>query len=64
MCIKIMVEEKPVNVMQQMVFAVIPILNGYASYKIQKLRLWFLIFVVGGIIFELIQTRVFFGEGY
>ena len=50
--------------MQQMVFAVIPILNGYASYKIQKLRLWFLIFVVGGIIFELIQTRVFFGEGY
>jgi len=59
-----MVEKKPVNVILQMVFAMIPILNFYASYKIQKLRLWFLIFVVGGFIFELVQTRFFFGEGY
>jgi len=41
---------------------VITILNFYASYKIQKLRLWFLIFGVGGTIFQLVQTRFFFGE--
>lgn len=60
----VMVEKRPVNEKLQMVFAVIPILNFYASYKIQKLRLWFLIFGVGGIIFELVQTRFFFGEEY
>ncbi len=54
--------KKPVNVILQMFFVVIPILNLYASYKIQKLRLWFLIFGVGGVIFELVQTRFFFGE--
>ncbi|QLH06016.1 hypothetical protein [Nitrosopumilus ureiphilus] len=59
-----MVGKKPVNVILQMIFAVIPILNFYASYKIQKLRLWFLIFGVGGFIFELVQTRFFFGEEY
>jgi hypothetical protein len=59
-----MVEKRPVNVILQMVFAVIPILNFYASYKIQKLRLWFLIFGVGWVIFELVQTRFFFGEEY
>lgn len=47
-----------------MVFAVIPILDLYASYKIQKLRLWVLIFCVGGFIFELIQVYFFFGDGY
>jgi hypothetical protein len=58
------VDKKPVNVTLQMVFAVIPILNFYASYKIQKLRFWFLIFGVGGLVFELVQTRFFFGEEY
>lgn len=57
-------DKKPVNVILQMVFAVIPILNFYASYKIQKLRLWILIFGAGGVIFELVQTRFFFGEKY
>ena len=47
-----------------MIFAVIPILNCYASYKIQKLKLWLLIFGVGGFIFELVQLFVFFGEEY
>jgi len=53
-----------VNVILQMILAVIPILNCYASYKIQKLRLWLLIFGVGGFIFELVQLFVFFGEEY
>ena len=43
-----MVEKKSVNVILQMIFAVIPILDIYASYKIQKLRWWVLIFWVAG----------------
>lgn len=43
-----MVERKPVNVILQMILAVIPILDIYASYKIQKLRWWILVFWVGG----------------
>jgi len=39
-----MVEKKPVNVNWQMVFVLIPFLDLYASYRIQKLRLWLLIF--------------------
>ncbi len=43
-----MVEKEPVNTIRQMIFAVIPILDIYASYKIQKLRWWILVFWVGG----------------
>jgi len=43
-----MVEKKPVNIILQMIFAVTPILDIYASYKIQKLRWWLLIFWVTG----------------
>ena len=59
-----MVEKKPVNVIIQIVFAVIPILDCYASYKIQKLRLWFLIFWICGIIVGVIHGYALFGEDY
>ncbi len=52
-----MVEKEPVNVVRQMIFAVIPILDIYASYKIQKLRLWLLIFWVVGAIVGLIYSE-------
>ncbi len=42
-----MVEKKSVNVNWQMVFVLIPFLDLYASYRIQKLRLWLLIFGLG-----------------
>lgn len=62
-----MIGKKSVNVKRQMIFAVIPILDLYASYKIQKLRLWVLIFwVVGGIIgwfyYETISSGGFLAE--
>jgi len=50
-------KKKPVNVILQMIFAVIPILDIYASYKIQKLRLWILIFWVAGGIVSLIYSE-------
>ena len=62
-----MIKKEPVNVIMQMIFAVIPILDLYASYKIQKLRLWVLIFwVVGGVISwfysEIIQSGGFLAQ--
>ncbi len=59
-----MVEKKPVNVIIQMVFSVIPILDCYASYKIQKLRLWILILWIAGTIIGIIHGYALFGEEY
>ena len=59
-----MFDKKPVDVNIQIIFAVIPILDIFASYKIQKLRLGLLFFSVGGAIVQIIQFFVFFGEGY
>lgn len=59
-----MIEKEPVNVIRQMIFAVIPILDIYASYKIQKLRLWFLIFWVVGAVVGLIYRELIMSGGY
>ena len=59
-----MVEKEPVNVVRQMIFAVIPILDIYASYKIQKLRLWLLIFWAVGAIVGLIYSETIQSGGY
>ena len=48
-----MVKKEPVNLKHQTIFALIPYLNLYAFYRIQKLRRYFLIGIlgiVGGII--------------
>ncbi len=42
-----MVKQKPVNVNLQTVFVFIPILDLWAFYSVQKLRLALLIFLVG-----------------
>jgi len=55
-----MIEKKPVSVNWQMVFVLIPFLDIYASYRIQKLRLWLLIFLVGfGIVVLLLDYAIF-----
>ena len=59
-----MVEKKPVNVKLQMLFAIIPFLDFYASHKIQKLRLWILIFWICGIIVGVIHGYALFGDEY
>jgi len=59
-----MAEKKPVNVKLQMLFAVIPFLDFYASHKIQKLRLWVLIFWICGTIVGIIHGYALFGEDY
>ena len=58
-----MVEKKPVNVNWQMVFVLIPFLDLYASYRIQKLRLWLLIFGVGFGIAVILLNHAMFGMG-
>ena len=59
-----MVEKKPVSVNWQMVFSVIPCLDLYASYRIQKLRLWLLIFWVAGVAVGLIHDYAIYGEDF
>ena len=59
-----MVEKKPVNVKLQMIFSVIPFLDCYASYKIQRWRLWFFIFWICGTIVGVIHGYALFGEDY
>ncbi len=56
-----MVEKKPVNVKWQMIFVLIPFLDLYASYRIQKLRLWLLIFGVGVGIAVILLNYALFG---
>jgi len=58
------IEKKPVNVKWQMVFSVIPFLDLYASYRIQKLRFWLLIFWVVGTIVGLGYDYAIFGEDF
>ena len=60
----IMIDKKSVNIIMQMIFAIIPILDIFASHRIQKLRLGLLIFWIGGTIVQIIQFFVFFGEGH
>ncbi len=57
-----MVYKKPVDTTLQMIFAVIPVLDIVASYRVQKLRLGLLFFWAGGAIVQFIQFFVFFGE--
>ncbi len=59
-----MLEKKPVSVNWQMVFVLIPFLDLYASYRIQKLRLWLLIFLVGLSIVALLMDYSIFGMNY
>ena len=62
--IRDMVEKKPVNVKLQMIFSVIPFLDLYASYRIQKFRIWVLIFWVAGTIVGIIHTHVVYGADF
>lgn len=59
-----MSEKRHANVILQMVFAAIPVLDIFASYKIQKLGSGLLLFWVGGMIVQIVQFFVFFGEGH
>ena len=56
--------KNPVNVKWQMLFSVIPILDLYASYRIQKLRLWLLIFWVVGSIAGIGYNYAIYGESF
>ena len=57
-------EKKPVNVNWQMVFVFIPFLDLYASYRIQKLRLWILIFLVGFGAAGILMDLAIYGDDY
>jgi len=41
------VERKPYSVTRQMIMVIIPFLDLWAAYRIEKLRYWLLIFLLG-----------------
>ena len=59
-----MVAKKPVSINWQMIFVLIPLLDLYASYRIQKLRFWLLIFLVGNGIIGTLMHYALFGPDF
>jgi len=58
------VERKSYSVKIQMILAIIPIVDLWASYRIMKLRLWLLIMYVGFGILATINDWAIYGDKY
>ena len=59
-----MVDKKSVNVNWQTVFALIPIIDLWAAYRIEKFRLYFFIFWVGSVIVQTFVTYAMLGKAF
>ena len=58
------VERKSYSVKIQMILAIIPIADLWASYRIMKFRLWLLIFWVGFVILAILMDSAIYGDEY
>ncbi len=56
-----MVEKEPVNINWQTLFAIIPVINLWACYRIEKLRLY-LIVIIAILVVEFLITQVTLDE--
>jgi hypothetical protein len=56
------VERKPFSVTRQMIMVIFPILDLWATYRIQKLRWYLLIFLLGFGIFWIAVDWAMYGE--
>ena len=59
-----MVDKKLVNVNWQSLFIIIPIIDLWAAYRVEKFRIYFLIFWVGGTIVQAIVSYAMLGDKY
>ena len=59
-----MAEKKPVSVNWQSLFIIIPIIDLWAAYRVEKFRIYFLIFWVGGTIVQAIVSYAMLGDKY
>ena len=59
-----MVEKRPVNVNWQTLFILIPIVDLWAAYRIEKFRIYFLIFWVCSVIVQTIVLYSILGDRY
>jgi len=49
------VKKEPVSIKRQTIYAIIPILDLYAAYRVQRLR-WYILIQIGyGILYSLVQ---------
>ena len=58
------VERKPYSVTRQMIMVIFPILDLWATYRIQKLRWYLLIFLLGFGIFWTVVDWAMYGENF
>jgi len=58
-----MVEKKTVSVNWQTLFIIIPVIDLWASYRIEKLRLYLLV-VIAIIVVEILGGFLIFGDSY
>ena len=58
------VERKPFSVTRQMIMVIFPILDLWATYRIQKLRWYLLIFLLGFGIFWIAVDWAMYGETF
>ena len=59
-----MVKQEPVNLKHQTIFALIPYVNFYAYYRIQKLGMLFLIYVLAAVVMISISLFMVFGKSF
>jgi len=59
-----MADKKPVSVNWQTLFILIPIIDLWAAYRIEKFRIYFLVFWVGGSIIQTVVLYSIAGEAY
>jgi len=57
-----MADKKPVSVNWQSLFIIIPIIDLWAAYRVEKFRIYFLVFWVGSIIVQTIVDYVMLGD--
>ena len=59
-----MAEKKPVTVNWQSLFIIIPIIDLWAAYRVEKFRIYFLVFWVGLTILETLVGMAMLGDRY
>jgi len=59
-----MADKKPVSVNWQSLFIIIPIIDLWAAYRVEKFRIYFLVFWVGSAIIQTFVDYAMLGEAF
>ena len=59
-----MADKKPVSVNWQSLFIIIPIIDWWAAYRVEKFRIYFFVFWVGLVVLDTIVALAILGDRY